>query len=438
MGIWNDQIKAYRSLLAKQMVGAHWYGPSIFAKMYGHIGGADGDNGEYPRSVPFGAAKARLLSPTFKPIEVLTDFSTMGGWDMDVPIHYPLTEEAIYGDNEAKGRGEQKKIAYTKVYINQVTKVFKQSTGIMGDQALQNPSIIKKLLKNYQQDIIMFHQDWQGYAPYDGLTNRWSRNVYKALVDGGLAITKQSHPNFYVAGSGKATWSDTPATYETNVANILGELADTETDYFSTAIIENMIAEASSLRILPAKLGKGDAEYYVIIIHPMQALQLKRDSKWYEAQKDANARNEEINRLFTGKIEGYYAGALVLVDQRAPGAKISGDTDTTIYGEAYSSTYGTVNYGNINPIANPVDKSPRKLAFLLGASAVACGQAKKLQFESELDDFKRKTEHAGFATLGYARSDIYDNDGYFGTANLLKENASSLIVATYSPSQLAW
>lgn len=438
MGLWNDQIKSYRSLLSKMMVGAHWYGPSIFSKMYGHIGGADGDNNEYPRSVPFGAAQAKLLSPTFRPIEVLTDFNKFGGWDMDVPVHYPLTEEAIYGDNEAKGRGEQKKMAHAKVYVNQVTKVFKQSTGVMGDVALQNESIIKKLLKNYQLDIIDYHQKWQGYAPYDAVTRGYSRNVLASTADGGFALSQKSHPNFYAAGHGKATWSDTAATYETNVKTALESLSDTESDRFSTATIENMIASASGLKILPAKLGTDDMEYYVIIIHPMQALQLKRDNKWYESQKDAGPRDPKVNALFTGKIEGIYSNALILIDQWIPGAKIAGDTDTSVFGEAYDSTRGTVNYGNKNPIANPSDLSPRKLTVLLGASAVACGQAKKLQFESELDDFKRKTEHAGFSVLGYSRADIFDQDGYFGTKGNFKENTSSLIAATWSPSQLAW
>lgn len=429
MGLYTKDMAAYRSLLSKQMFGAHWHGESIFAKMYGHIGGADGKDGEYPRSVAFGSASKKLLTPTFKPIEVLTDFEHLGGIDMDIPIHYPLVEEAIYGDIQAKGTGEQKKFAYVKAYINQVTKVFLTSTGLMGDQTLQNPSMIMKLMKNAQQDIITYHKAWQGYAPYDGFTRGYSRNVLAPVAKGGLGLTQVSHPNFFVAGSGKATWSDTPATYETNVATILGQLTDTSSDHFSTTIIENMVAQASSLKIRPAELGGITA--YVIVINPAQALQLKRDTKWVDAVKSLAVQKEELSRLFTGHIEGFYAGALILTDLNAPGCRISGDDD-------YVTANGTVNYGNLNPIANPIDTANKKLAILFGASAIVCGHAKKLQFENELDDFGRKKEEAGFTILGYRRSDIYDMDGFYGTAGLFKENSSSLVCATYSPNSLSW
>lgn len=428
MGLLNDKLRAYRAILKKQMQAAHWYQIPVWAPMIGHIGGTEG---KYPRSVPYGAAKRRTLRPTFKPIEVLTDFMHMGGWEMDIPVAYPYTEQPVYGDNPALGKEEKRKFAYNRAIINQVRKPVLTRDGIMGEHAL-DAKMVADIMKNAKEELTDYNIRWQGYAPYDAAYRGYSQNILAAKADGGFGhvLSQKSHPNFYVAGYGLATWSDTAATYETNVNTALDTL-DSSSGLFNTRVIENAKLFAGRHRISATNIG-GKKVIGIMIINDAQAHQLFQDTKFINAHQDLTSNKGEESALFTGSVEAYlYRGVIIIVDQNNPGVWTSGDS-------SYDSTRGTINYGNSNPLDNPIMASDRKLALFVGASAIMCGHAVPLGFESETWDYKNKKSEASYTVVGYNRSDIYDNDGFFGTAGNFKENTSSLVIATYSPNSPTW
>jgi hypothetical protein len=430
MALLNDSLKAYRALLKKEMAAAQWYQIPVWAPMIGHIGGTDG---KYPRSVPFGATKARTLKPTGKPIEVLTDFYHGGGITMDIPIAYPLTEVPIYGDNPALGNEEHRKWAYAAAIINQLRKPVLTRDGMMGELAL-TPKMVAQIMENAKDELIDFNKRWQAYAPYDALTRGYSQNILASQIAGGFGntLSQKSHPNFFVAGYGQVPWSSTAATYETNVQTALNSLANNDTCKFTTRTIKNAKVYASQLRIQPTQIGGETC--HVMIINEAQAVQLFDDEEFKSTMRPlaANSQVGDKSPLFTGVVGAYlYLGVLILVDTNAPGVWTTGDT-------SYNSSYGTINYGNPNPLSNPIMNSDRKIAFLIGQSAVMCGMARSLSFASETWDYENKKSEASNTTVGYNRSDITDNDGMFGTAGLFKENTSSLQVATYSPNSPSW
>lgn len=433
MSQYTTSMRAYRALLSKEMELAAWTQIPFWQKFIGFIGS---DEGRYPRSVAVGSARTKMLKPTMKPIEVLTNFQHEGGATMDIPLAYPLTDEAVYGDAQLLGSEESRRIAYKAATINQVRKGIKVRDGMMGEQTLKKPEVQRELMENAQSELTDYFTRWNSFAPYDAFFRGYSRNILAATADGGLGYSQKSHPNFYAMGYGKATWSATPATYETNVATALASLTDTADDWFSTKTIELAHFYASKHKIRKAKFG--NVEIYCMVISDAQAYQLWQDEKWLAAQENANARDEAINKLFTGVIEGVYRGVAIFVDTNIPAAKISGDSDTAVFGEAYSSARGTVNYHNANPLESPRDLSPRKLALLFGASAIACGYANPLKFEQEEWDYKNKKTEGGAMIVGYERADVYDHDGYFGTAGAFKENTSSIAIATYSPENLTF
>ena len=106
MGQFNDQVQLYRRGLAKKLQAAAWTSVPVWSKLQGHTMGTEGP---YPRSAPHGKQARKAMRPTFKPVEVFTDFMHDGGWEMDMTVHYPLTEKASYGDKPALGTGETKK-----------------------------------------------------------------------------------------------------------------------------------------------------------------------------------------------------------------------------------------------------------------------------------------------------------------------------------------
>jgi hypothetical protein len=395
--------------------------------MIGFIGGTEG---KYPKSVPFGASKARTLRPTYKVIEVLTDFSHMGGWDMDIPVANPLIEEPIYGDNPAIGKEEKRTWIYNRAIINQVRKPVLTRDGAMGEQAL-NPKMVMQIMDNAKNELIDYNNRWQSYAPYDAIYRGYSRNILAPKAEGGFGhvFSQKSHPNFYVAGYGQATWSDTAATYETNVATALDTL--TSVDVFNTRVIENVKLFAAQKRITATSVN-GQNVFGVMIIHDAQAHQLFQDSDFKAAAVALTYKEGDKSPLFTGNVQAYlYRGIMILVDMNNPGVWTNGDA-------SYSAARGTINYGNSNPLENPIMASDRKLAVFLGASAIMCGFVKALGFETETWDYKNKKSECSNTIVGYNRSDIYDHDGFFGTAGNFKENTSSLVVATYSPNSPSW
>ena len=426
MGLYTSDMKAYRALLAKKMEMAAWVELPMWNDFIGFIGNEDG---RYPKSVSLGSSETKRLKPTGKPIEVLTNFMHEGSATMDIPVLNPLTEKPIYGDKQLLGTEETRKITYKTATINQVRKGVKLRDGRMSEQYLKKPEVQRDLMTGAQADLSDFFRRWNGYQPYAAFHQRYAEHITAPVIDGGLGYTAQSHPNFFVAGytgtaTGQVTFSNTKATYETNVSTALATLTDTTSDYFSTNTIEAAAFHASKLKIRRVKVSGVNEPVYCMVISPAQAVQLMRDSKWLTGQYYAAERGDQ-NRLFTGILIGVYRGVAIFVDQNNPGCKISGDTD-------YDAARGTVNYGNSNPYSDPIDASPRKLAILFGASAVVAGYASPLGFEQEVWDYKNKKTEGGQMIVGFERADIYDTDGYYGTAGNFKENTSSLVIATYS------
>ena len=80
-------------------------------------------------------------------------------------------------------------------------------------------------------------------------------------------------------------------------------------DRFTPSLIDKAVAIArkATPQLWPVRVNGGD--WYVIMIHTDSAFDLKRDSEWREAQKDAKPRAED-NPIFTGML-GTYGGAVV-------------------------------------------------------------------------------------------------------------------------------
>ena len=249
--------------------------------------------------------------------------------------------------------------------------------------------------------------------------------------------------NIYVAGNGRVTFSNTKATYEASVASALSGL--TTANVFSTDIIESAVYVARhNHRLAPIKVD--GVEIYPMLISDAAAKQLQADTKWTNRQLYAAERSLKTNSLFTGKVAGIYAGALIIIDETLPSAYVTADGDP--YYQTARATTGDANgvcYGqgdsdsDPNFMANPVDTGARKPWIIFGASAMGCGIANDIGLEEEDYDFKQKKEVAADMIIGFQRSDIFDTDGNFGVAGDLRyENVSSVVGFTYSPTNATW
>jgi hypothetical protein len=314
----------------------------------------------------------------------------------------------------------------------------------MSKQILQSPAMVKQLMRRANEYLGDWFNRWNSYQPYLAFLEGYSENLTKAAAtEGGLGKSKASHMNIYVAGSGRVAFSNTAATYEGAVAAALNGLTDTSSDWFSTDVIENMVYVAShNHRITP--LTVNGKRLYPMVISDAASKQLQADEKWNKRMELAAERSLDNNPLFQGKIAGIYGGALLLIDETVPAAYINGDTEFTAARATLGTTagvcYGTNNaLGQADFMEQPVDPGDRKPAILFGKSAIGVGVANDLSFEEETWDFKQKIEIGADMIIGFQRSDILDNDSYFGkSGDKRHENVSSLLAFTYSPADASW
>jgi hypothetical protein len=423
MGISKEQFSKRKTALSQKLRMANWTGKSVWTPMMGFTSGKDGD---IPRSAPAGAVQNRTIAPTYKPIEVVTDhhFDLPYATELEIPVAYKLGGLPILGDAQKKGTGTNVKFAYIKSKFNLVSKVINLQDGLMGDYAIQQLAPLYKKIKDAAGTLSQYAQDYMSVQPYHALTRGYSHNVW---ADSKMGVTAKSHPNFYVAGSGKVAFSHTPATYENNIKTAIDAMDGN--DKVTIGLLENLITEASNKRILRTDIEGHEAFY--VIIDSFVARDLRALADWKLIRKDALNQEKGLNPIFSGKMEGFLSGAYILVDDNAFGLKVSGMS-------GYDAAQGVINYGNTNFIDSPVDTSNRRLIYLVGQSAMTLANIKSLHFEDEMDDFKTKKETVGMAIYGVNRSDVIDDDGSFGTKGQFLENTSSLVCAVSTDTALTW
>ena len=415
MGMFDD-LRIHRTLLNADLKYAPFYSDSFWTRFMGFIG-AGSDN--YPKSVALGSSETRSLTPTGKPIEVLTDFMAEGSDSMDIPLLNPLTNQPLY-DTQLLNNEEESKLSYLEAYLH----IYRFGTIVqdskMGVQ--KNPKKLTKLLMSKAQSQLKdYARRLIGYQPYLALLEKFSDNLTASTAVGGGGATIVLHPNFYVAGTTRPTWSATPATYATNVAAALATLTDTSAKRMSAEMIKSMVRQASALKIRPATKINGKL-LYDIVLSEAGAFDLSKDTEFRTAMNYAYMGTVEKAKLDYGQIDGMvFFNAIIHVDQNMPDAKISGDT-------GWDSTK-TVSFGNTTYMANPLSTGNKKLAILFGASAVACAYAKPLSFEQETWDYKSKVTEGADLIIGFERADIMDRDAKFAATAAFKENASSFVVA---------
>jgi hypothetical protein len=427
MGTINSDLRMYRDALSQKMRKSQWHQIPVWGSMIGHLGGMD-DHG-YLRSVPYGSVQAKTLRPTGMPIEVLTDWNHMGGHAIDVPVKLPLRQEPIYGDNQAEGQEEDFTWVYNRCLINQVRRPVKTRDGLMGEQAL-TPRMLMQIWDNLKDEFVSFNQRWQAYAPYDACYRGFSANILASKAKGGFGdvIKQKSHPNFYVAGYGRVPFNADPATYESAIATELDNLGSD--DKMTVQVIRNAQIYGSRHMIVPTTAGNYKVKG-VMIINDAQMAQLAEDPLFEKLHIALITKDGTGAALFTGAYEAHLIeGVLILVDINNPGVWTSGET-------YYDSARGTINYGNVNPLENPIHQSDRKLALYIGASAILCGHTVPLGFKNRTADYDNVKGESSFTVVGYTRADRYDHDGFLSASEFLG-NTSGIVIATSSPNNPSW
>ena len=379
---------------------------------------------------------------TGAPVEMFEEFVKMGQVDMRIPVAQRLTGDPVFGDQPVEGTEERQTIMWRTVSINRTRKGVRPMTGM-------SVQLMKKLadqaaLKAEGQLRTWLNDYWPGNFLLATLAGS-SLDLIAPTANGGRAVSTISHPNFFVAGYGQVGYSGGrpgTAAYEAEIETRVNGLDDEATEGFTVDFILNIVQEAPRKKIAPILFKDGFA-FYPIFATDSQWRQLQRDPQFKDQYKRANFPKSLAESPLSNGAEAYIGGAAIYPDVKGWGLRTNA-SDALV-------TAGTIEYGpaptaaqraagrKVGSYINALDTNDRKIAILLGASALSIGVGDRPKM---LDDDKDYGNIKGVAVdfiESVVRNDIFDKDGQSGlTAGDFQENTSSLIMATYSPQALTY
>jgi len=330
----------------------------------------------------------QIMAPSGKPIERLTQFVNASQDNMLIPFRRRLTGAPVYGDTVAKGTGERRTFNWLRSYINQTRKVVEAQAGKMSDLRAKK----LKLIENAKPDLV----DW--WAQY------LNQDIYRAFYEGvglnlsgsknydALGVYKRYHPNVYCNDGGVLTVAGTEKAF-TTAAQLDTAVGATDTG-MTVAILQDLRVKALALKI-PQIVTKNGYKFWVMVVHPAQAVTLKQDSDFEAATNSAfNGHRSDHPALKGALCE--IAGFVIFEDI----VGIRG------WDNAAGGFYGDDDTNPIDSMFEPTTISDNYCALVFGNQALGMGVEESLNFGEEVDDFKNIKEVAGIMVYGANRADF--------------------------------
>ncbi len=211
-------------------------------------------------------------------IQELEDLRKEAGSNISFGLGMKLSGAGITGDSTLEGFEEQMTDYDEDVAIDQLRHAVRL-TGRMDE---------KKNAYNMRVSAKNRLADW------------WAERLDKEILD-------------KLCGKTSSTFANTPtaaaATRSVFAGGQSSAGAITAAMKMDTKVLDaaKQMAKLASPMIRPVRVG--GKEYYVVILHPYSATDLRQDPVWNQAQRDANVRGED-NPIFSGAL-GIYNGMVI-------------------------------------------------------------------------------------------------------------------------------
>lgn len=229
------------------------------------------------------------------PIQVITDLTKAAGDTVVVPLTTKLSGAGISGDAELEGN-EEEILSYSfSPKIDQLRNAVRLK-GRMDERkvAYSMRSDAKEKLKLW----------W---------AERFDRELLSKLCGdtAGTLTSSALHANTPTAPVYSSTVA---ANRQIFAGGVTAESSLTAGMTFDTKCIDAAKQQAllSQPKVRPIKMEEGaykGEDMYVIIVHPYQAVALRQDPVWNQAQREANVRGES-NPILSGAL-GVYNGCII-------------------------------------------------------------------------------------------------------------------------------
>ena len=230
---------------------------------------------------------SRFFGGSNAAIHVMTDLKGNRGKDVTFGLKMKIEGSGVTGDNTLAGN-EVAIDTYTQTITLDQLRQGVLSKGKMAD---------KKVLIDFRVEAL------------DSLKVWFAETMEKDLID-----TLSGATGTLTAGINSATWAYADNTYTTWNDN--GTIKVT-TPASALAVDDTITPELISSAVARCKLADpkfrpiraGGKDYYLLLVHPESAHELKNDSDWQAAQQNAMPRGTD-NPLFTGAL-GMWDGVVV-------------------------------------------------------------------------------------------------------------------------------
>ena len=349
-------------VLSEKMNRDSWY--NTFWAKFSNFNGLNDDNGN-SKDAPGG-----------HPIKVWSAMQEQGRDNMLIPFMNDLAGNFKYGDSVLKGSGEDQSMRFMRAYINQWRTAVKAKTGAMDDQRTK----IYDLTKQAMPGLIRLLAKAKNQYIYEGLYYGINTPLSNAVTGlDGLGIKRRLHPHWFEYST--ISTVDTLVSIGTDGRLKTKLLLDAATEgtgtgtltKMTTNLLEDLRVKCMELRI-PQMTTKDGMPYWVMIVHPKQAKDLRQDQD-FKAFNGTKLASPELN----GSI-GVYAGFAIyedIVGIRGWDATAHDLYNTGIFELSTASNYNAVIVGN---------------------DAIGKAVAMSSEFNDEIDDFKNIKE-IGCATI---------------------------------------
>jgi N4-gp56 family major capsid protein len=307
-------------------------------------------------------------------VQIKKDLVKQNGDQITIPLTAKLSGNGVTGDAELEGN-EEAISQYSDAIVISQKRFAVRLTGRLDEQmnAFDMRSDAKKKLSIRLQEFI----ERQIFFKLAGVNNTSLTDINDVGVAADCAWSNAPDrvPDAdELAGYGKRYLC---ADYAAGLDSLA------TTDLLTPALISmaKVKAMTASPQVLPLKIS--GRNYYVMFVHPWQAMDLKNNATFAQAQREADVRGDE-NKIFTGAL-GIWDGVVLKEHEYVPFLDISG-ASTASDMDGFNSASGS-----------DCDASADAFrALLCGKQAVAFAQCKNdAGWVEETFDYKNKV---GFAT----------------------------------------
>jgi N4-gp56 family major capsid protein len=304
-------------------------------------------------------------------VQIKKDLMKQNGDQITIPLTAKLSGNGVTGDAELEGN-EEAISPYSDAIVISQKRFAVRLTGKLDEQ--MNAFDMRQDAKNKLSVRLQEFIERQIFFKLAGVNNTSLTDINNVIVAADCAWSNAPDrvPN-----------ADTTAGYGPRYLQAdytAGSLATT--DLLTPALISmaKVKAMTASPQVLPLKIS--GRNYYVMFIHPWQAMDLKNNATFAQAQREADVRGDE-NKIFTGAL-GIWDGVVIKEHEYVPFLDVTGGL-----GGDMDNFYEAVGSGT--DFANDAFR-----ALLCGKQAVAFAQCKNDNgWVEETFDYKNKV---GFAT----------------------------------------